>query len=144
MPIIRHEKIVPYSPHQMFTLVNQVEDYPKFVPYCKSVSILAQATDDLQVQLEFAKGALHKSFTTHNRVQQDKMISIKLLDGPFKQLEGFWLFESVQEGCHIRLDMEFEFSNKWMAMMFGPLFTTITNTLVDVFCQRAKEVYTYT
>ena len=96
------------------------------------------------MQLEFAKGALHKSFTTHNRVQQDKMISIKLLDGPFKQLEGFWLFESVQEGCHIRLDMEFEFSNKWMAMMFGPLFNTITNTLVDVFCQRAKEVYTYT
>ena len=142
MPVIRREKIVPYSTSQMFILVNHVEDYPKFVPYCKSTTILNQTAEEIEVRLDFAKGGLHKSFTTHNRLQLDKMVHIRLLDGPFSQLEGFWLFDTLPSGCHIRLDLEFEFSNKWMAMAFGPLFNTITNTLVDVFCQRAQEIYT--
>lgn len=141
MPTIKREKIVPYSPQQMFALVNNVEDYPKFVPYCKSVVILSHVADELHVQLDFAKGALHKSFTTCNRLQLDKMIHMRLVDGPFNQLEGFWQFESVLQGCHVRLDMEFEFSSKWVATMFGPIFNTITNTLVEVFCQRAEAVY---
>lgn len=141
MPIIKHEKIVPYSPQQMFALVNGVEDYPNFVPYCKSATILKEQLDERNVRLDFAKGALHKSFTTCNRVQQDKMIHMRLLDGPFNHLEGFWQFETVSEGCHVSLDMEFEFASKLLAMAFGPIFNTVTNTLVDVFCERAKQIY---
>jgi ribosome-associated toxin RatA of RatAB toxin-antitoxin module len=141
MPTIKREKIVPYSPQQMFELVNKVEDYPQFVPYCKSAVILEQMPEELHVQLEFAKGALHKSFTTRNRLQENKMIHMRLIDGPFEQLEGFWQFEETPEGCHITLDMEFEFSNKWVGMMFGPVFNTVANTLVDVFCERAKQIF---
>jgi len=141
MPTIKREKIVPYSPQQMFELVNRVEDYPKFVPYCKSATILSQLPDELRVQLEFAKGALHKSFTTCNRLQENKMIHVRLIDGPFEQLEGFWQFDATPEGCHVSLNMEFEFSNKLMAIMFGPVFNTVANTLVDVFCQHAGEVF---
>lgn len=142
MPIIKREKIVTYSKEQMFTLVNKVEDYPNFIPYCKSATILSQQLDELSVQLDFARGALHKSFTTHNRIQENKMIHMRLIDGPFDHLEGFWQFETVSEGCHISLDMEFEFSSKLLAIAFGPLFNTVTNTLVDVFCEQARQVYT--
>ena len=141
MPTIQREKVVPYSPQQMFDLINTVEDYPKFVPYCKSATIVNQTTDELHVQLDFAKGALHKSFTTCNRLQKDKMIEVRLLDGPFKQVEGFWRFDAITEGCHITLDMEFEFSNGLIATLFGPVFNTITNTLVEVFCERAAQVF---
>jgi ribosome-associated toxin RatA of RatAB toxin-antitoxin module len=142
MPLIKREKIVPYSVPQMFQLVNAVEDYPKFVPYCKSATILQQMPDELQARLEFAKGALYKSFTTCNRVQENKMIHVRLIDGPFERLEGFWQFDAVPEGCHISLNMEFEFSNKFIAMMFGPVFNTVANTLVDVFCERAEQIFT--
>jgi ribosome-associated toxin RatA of RatAB toxin-antitoxin module len=141
MPTIKREKIVSYSPVQMFELVNAVEDYPSFVPYCKSAAVLNQQLDERQVRLDFSKGALHKSFTTHNRLQENKMIQMRLVDGPFKQLEGFWQFEAAAEGCRVQLDIEFEFSNKVVAMLFGPVFNTVTNTLVDVFCQRAKQVF---
>lgn len=141
MPIIKREKTVPYSPQQMFDLVNGVEDYPKFVPYCKSAILLSQTEDEQHAQLEFSKGALHKSFTTCNRLQINKMIHVRLVDGPFERLEGFWQFDETPEGCHIMLNMEFEFSNKWVGMMFGPVFNTVTNTLVDVFCERAKQIF---
>ena len=141
MPTIKHEKVVPYSPAQMFMLVNQAEDYPHFVPYCTSATILNQQLEERHVRLEFSKGALHKSFTTCNRLQQNKMIHIRLVDGPFEHLEGFWQFASIRTGCHISLDMEFEFSNKWLATLFGPVFNTVANRLVDVFCERAEHIY---
>lgn len=141
MPTIKREKIVAFSPQQMFQLVNGVEEYPNFVPYCKSATILSQTPDELRAELTFSKGALHKSFTTHNRLQENKMIHVRLVDGPFKQLEGFWQFEEVPEGCHITLDMEFEFSNMLVGAMFGPVFNTVTNTLVDVFCERAEHLF---
>ena len=141
MPTIQREKIVPYSPKQIFDLVNQISAYPEFIPYCKSASILKQKQDELHAKLDFAKGGLHKSFTTCNRLQIDKMIEVKLLDGPFQQLEGFWHFESIPEGCLIRLNMEFEFSNKLVATIFGPLFNAMTNKLVEVFAERAQKMY---
>lgn len=141
MPVIKREATVPHSVAQMFDLVNKIEDYPQFVPYCKSVDILSRTDEEVRASLNFAQGALHKSFSTCNRLQENKMIEIRLLDGPFHHLEGFWRFESLDSGCRVTLDLEFEFSNKLIGMMFGPVFNTITNTLVDVFCQRAKQVY---
>lgn len=144
MTIIKRDKLVSYSPSQMFNLVNQVEDYPQFVPWCKSVALISQNEDEIRARLDFARGGLNKSFTTCNRLQKNKMIEIQLLDGPFQQLEGFWRFEPVNEGLHclISLDLEFEFANKFMGMLFAPMFNPIANTLVDVFCQRAEQVYT--
>lgn len=141
MTTIKRDKIVAYSPSQMFELVNKIEDYPHFVPWCKSTEVLSRDTDEIKAKLNFARGALHKSFTTSNRLQENKIIEIRLLDGPFQQLEGFWRFEEIPEGCHISLDLEFEFANKLMGVMFTPMFHPIANALVDVFCQRAVTVY---
>lgn len=141
MTMIKRDANVSYSPFQMFELVNKVEDYPHFVPWCKSVNVLSRTADEIHAKLEFARGGLQKSFTTCNRLQKNKIIQIKLLDGPFHHLEGFWQFEAIPEGCHISLDLEFEFSNKLVGMMFSPVFHPVANALVDVFCQRAKHVY---
>ncbi len=141
MTIINRDATVPYSPNQMFDLVNRIEDYPEFVPWCKSAEILHRDEHEIRARLQFAKGSLHKSFTTCNRLQPSKIVEIRLIDGPFRQLEGFWRFESVPEGCQIRLDLEFEFSNKILGLMFAPVFHPVANTLVDVFCKRAHEVY---
>jgi ribosome-associated toxin RatA of RatAB toxin-antitoxin module len=141
MPVIKREAVVPHSAAQMFELVNRIEDYPHFVPWCKSVDILSRTDEEVRASLNFAQGALHKAFTTCNRLQENKMIEIRLLDGPFHNLEGFWRFETLESGCRVNLDLEFEFSNKLIGMMFGPVFNTAANTLVDVFCQRAKQVY---
>ena len=83
----------------------------------------------------------NKSFTTKNRLQPNKMIEIRLVDGPFNHLEGFWRFDEVPEGCKISFDLEFEFASRMVGMMLGSIFEEITKKVFDAFQFRAKEVY---
>lgn len=141
MTVIKRDSVVPYSTQQMFDLVNGIDDYPHFIPWCKSTHIISRDSDEIRARLDFARGGMEKSFTTCNRLQTNKLIEIRLLDGPFRQLEGFWSFESLPEGCLISLNLEFEFSSKLISMMFSPIFNPIANRLVEVFTQRADVVY---
>lgn len=142
MPDVKKTAVLPYTAQQMFNLVTAIEDYPQFIPYCKSAQILSRNEDEIKATVEFARGALHKSFTTLNRLQKDKMIEIKLLEGPFRHLHGFWQFEEQPDrSCKITLDMEFEFSNRLLSFAFEPLFLTVANKLVEVFSQRADQIY---
>jgi ribosome-associated toxin RatA of RatAB toxin-antitoxin module len=142
MPIIKKVKIVPYSQDDMFALVNDVALYSDFIPWCVSSQMLSRGVDELRAKLCFSKGGISKSFTTLNRLKTNKMIEIRLVDGPFKHLEGFWQFQALSEKrCKISLDLEFEFSSKLLGMMFGPLFHQVASTLVDSFSKRAKKIY---
>lgn len=142
MPVINKSMIVPYTTQQMYDLVNDIESYPEFVPWCVEGEILSRNEEEIRANLSFARSGMQKSFSTINRLSSNKMIEIRLLDGPFKQLEGFWRFETVSdaESC-VKLDLEFEFSNKILAMMFGPVFHQVASLLVDSFSDRAKTVY---
>lgn len=142
MAIIHHKLTVLYSAAEMYRLVDNVEEYAQFLPWCKESRVISRGTDEVRAMLTLAGGGFQKSFSTCNRLQQDKMIEIRLLDGPFRQLEGFWRFDSVAEqGCQITLDLEFEFSNKLLGLAFGPIFNQVANTLVEAFYKRAQEVY---
>jgi ribosome-associated toxin RatA of RatAB toxin-antitoxin module len=88
------------------------------------------------------KGGVHKSFTTSNRMHKHKMIDIRLLEGPFKRLEGYWRFEPLRASASkVSLDMEFEFSSHLLRMVVEPVFKQIANSLVDAFCKRAVDLY---
>lgn len=141
MTQIKKSRIVTYSPADMFNLVNAVEHYPEFLPYCVDSQIHHRDHDEVQATLVIAAAGMHKSFTTHNRLQTNKMIEIRLIDGPFKHLEGFWRFDEVPEGCQIAFDLEFEFSGGLMSMLISPVFEQIANKMVDAFCDRAKVIY---
>lgn len=142
MPTVHHSLSVPHSVADMYQLVNDIEAYSQFLPWCKESRILQQNADEIHAMLVLAGGGFQKSFTTCNRLQSNKMIEIRLVDGPFKNLEGFWRFEEVMEtGCLVTLDLEFEFSNRLIGMAFGPVFNQVASTLVDAFCKRANEVY---
>jgi ribosome-associated toxin RatA of RatAB toxin-antitoxin module len=142
MTIVKRSAVVFYSPAEMFELVDRIEDYPVFLPWCKSSEILSRSPDEVQATLVLAKGGMEKAFTTCNRLQKDKMIEIRLLNGPFRHLEGFWRFTPVVEGgCEVVLDLEFEFSSKIISMMFGSVFQQVVHTLVEAFCKRAEQIY---
>lgn len=126
----------------MYALVDDIDSYPKFLPWCSGARVLSRNEDEVRAIIELARGGMQKSFTTCNRVQKNKMIEIRLVEGPFRHLEGFWRFSPLSEHtCKVSLDMDFEFSNRLVGVLFGPVFNQITNTLVDAFCKRAREVY---
>ena len=142
MATVKKSALVLYSAAEMYALVEDIEAYPRFLPWCRSTQILSRNEDEVRATIEMVKGGVHKSFTTCNRMQNHKMIDIRLLEGPFKRLEGYWRFEPLRANASkVSLDMEFEFSNHLLRMAIEPVFKQIANSLVDAFCKRAVDVY---
>jgi ribosome-associated toxin RatA of RatAB toxin-antitoxin module len=142
VPTISKSALVPYSAGEMFALVNDIEAYPQFLPWCRSARVHSRDPDEVRATIELARGGLQKSFTTCNRLQKDKMIEMRLVEGPFRHLDGFWRFDSLRENASkVSLDIDFEFSSRLLGLALGPVFTQIVNTLVDSFQRRAVEVY---
>jgi ribosome-associated toxin RatA of RatAB toxin-antitoxin module len=142
MTTVSRSALVPYSAEDMFRLVDDVESYERFLPWVKSSRELHRDDDTVRATLVFSKGGFEKSFTTQNRSQRGKMIDIRLVEGPFRHLDGYWRFEPLgEDACKVSLDLEFEFSSRLLGMAFGRVFTQVANTLVDSFVRRAEEVY---
>ena len=142
MTTISKSALVPYTAEQMYALVDDISAYSQFLPWCRTSRELSRSDDEVRASIEISHSGLHKSFTTVNRLQYGKMIEMRLVEGPFKHLEGYWRFDGLGgEGCRVSLDMEFEFSNRLLGITVGPLFTQIANSLVDAFIKRAKEIH---
>lgn len=141
MTTVQRTRTVRFSCEQMYALVNEVEHYADFLPYCTESQVHHRDADEVQATLVIGAAGMSKSFTTRNRLQANKMIEIRLVDGPFKHLEGFWRFDAVDTGCTISFDLEFEFAGKLFSMLLGPIFDQVTDKMVDSFCDRAEVVY---
>lgn len=142
MAVINKSALVPYTPNQMFVLVDDVEAYAEFLPWCSSSMVLTRTNNEVTASLEISHSGFQKAFTTRNVYVADSRINMYLVEGPFKKLEGVWQFQALgDQGCKIMLDLEFEFSNRLLGMSFGPLFGQIAGNLVDAFTQRANAIY---
>ncbi|OPX54874.1 Ribosome association toxin PasT (RatA) of the RatAB toxin-antitoxin module [Oceanospirillum multiglobuliferum] len=142
MTTVTRTALVMHSAKQMYDLVNDCESYPQFLPWCSGATLIESSATHMVGRLEIAKAGLKHSFTTRNTLQEPNRIELKLVDGPFKKLEGEWRFDALSdEACKVSLTMEFEFSSKVLSMALGGVFNQAANTLVDAFCQRANEVY---
>jgi ribosome-associated toxin RatA of RatAB toxin-antitoxin module len=141
MPIIQESLEVPYTVAEMYELVNHIEAYKEFLPWCTESKIVHQDADTIQAKLTLSKGGLSRSFTTANRLQKNKMIEISLVNGPFHHLEGFWSFEPTGEGCRVHLNLEFEFSSKFLVFTFSHVFEQIAHKLIQAFSARAEQIY---
>lgn len=134
--------LVPYDAMQMYRLVADVEAYPRFLPWCRSVRVLERNGAHVRATLELAKGPVHRSFTTVNRMLEGERIEMRLEEGPFRHLHGHWEFLPLgDEGSKVTLEMDFDFSSRLLAVTVGPVFHEIANRLVDAFLERAMQVY---
>lgn len=142
MPSIRRSALVPYSTRQMFELVNDIESYPAFLPWCRRARITSREPMRLTATIEIAKGPLARQFATRNTLVQDRRIDMQLLHGPFRSLHGSWSFSEDHSGlCHVAFGLDFEYSSTLIAATLGPLFEHAADRLVQSFCKRAEELY---
>jgi ribosome-associated toxin RatA of RatAB toxin-antitoxin module len=142
MTLVQKSALVKFSAQQMFDLVNDIEAYPKFLPWCVGSRIIKQEDDFVEAELIISKGGFKKSFSTRNKVDMGGRITVSLLDGPFSHLEGVWNFMPLREDASkISLDLEFEMSGVLSNLAFGAVFNQICNTMVASFTTRAREVY---
>ncbi|OGI40940.1 MAG: ubiquinone-binding protein [Candidatus Muproteobacteria bacterium RBG_16_64_10] len=142
MTRIQRSALVSYSAHEMFVLVADIASYPQFLPWCGGARVLSANEDEVIASIDIAYGGVHKAFTTRNLLQKDKMMELRLLEGPFSHLQGFWRFDPLDaQACRISFDLEFEISNKLLGVVLGKVFSTIAGEMVEGFHRRAQQLY---
>lgn len=142
MSKVHKSALLPYTPEQMFTLVEQVEAYPQFLPWCSASQVHSRAAGKTEATLEMDFKGLKQRFTTVNDNQPHSRIDLKLKDGPFKKLTGHWHFKKLGDaGCKVSLDLNYEFTAGPVQLLIGAAFDRVAHTLLDAFVARAQQVY---
>ncbi|TVU72061.1 MULTISPECIES: type II toxin-antitoxin system RatA family toxin [Cobetia] len=142
MPTVNRSALVRHSAQAMFDLVNDFERYPEFLSGCSNAVLLERDENHLKGKLTLSKAGMEQSFVTRNDLFAPERIELSLVDGPFKRLEGRWLFTPLGEGaCKVSLALDFEFSNRLLGMAFGKLFSQVAGQMVDAFTRRADQIY---
>jgi ribosome-associated toxin RatA of RatAB toxin-antitoxin module len=128
----------------MFALINDIESYPQFLPWCTSAHVQSRTDREIIATVGVRRGALNSRFTTRNELTTDRRVSMRLVSGPFKTLDGEWTLTPVdlpeQPGCRVDLLLRFSFPNRLTAMVFEPLFEATAASLVDAFVTRARAL----
>ena len=145
MKEVRRSALVAQPPERMFALINDIESYPQFLPWCTSAQVQSRTDREIIASVGVRRGALHSQFTTRNELEASRRIRIRLVSGPFKTLEGEWTFLPVavpgqQPGCRVDLLLRFAFANRLTAMVFEPLFEQTVASMVDAFVTRARAL----
>ncbi|XLY87377.1 type II toxin-antitoxin system RatA family toxin [Ectopseudomonas mendocina] len=139
---IQRSALLPYPAQALYDLVNDVASYPQFLPWCSASEVLEVSETHMLASLEVAKGGIGQRFVTRNALLPGQRIEMNLQEGPFSSLNGVWEFKALgDKACKISLDLTFDYAGPLVRATLGPLFNQAANTMVDAFCQRAKQLY---
>jgi len=126
----------------MYALVNDIESYPDFLPWCTSAEVHNRSEIHLLATVGIAAGKVRQKFTTENTMRPGHFIHMQLVEGPFKFLRGEWTFQNISEGTSvISLSIDFEFKSKILKLALSGTFNRIMDSMVDSFSKRAREIY---
>ena len=140
--MVKKSVLIERSSQQMFDLVDRVEDYPQFLPWCSETHCQFRDDQKTVATLHINYRRVSSHFTTENDKESPQWMRIHLVDGPFRRLEGLWRFKPLADyACKIEFQLSYEFSSKMLEKVIGPVFSQIANTFVDAFVKRANEVH---
>ena len=142
MALVEKTVLIEQSAERMFELVDHCEDYPAFLPWCSTTEVKFRDPTKTVATLHINFHSVKSCFTTENSKEFPTLMKIRLVDGPFRRLEGSWRFKVLAENaCKIEFQLHYEFSSKLFEKVIGPVFSHIANSFVDAFVQRANKVY---
>ena len=125
----------------MFAVVMDIEAYPDFLPWVAGATVLTHEEGELTAELVADLAGTHHKFRTIDRYVTNKLVEIRLLDGPFRFLESVWTFEQTEtQGCKVHFSIEFEFRSMMMDIVASPIFTTACKSMVQAFEKRAMAL----
>jgi len=138
---ISRSAIVEHSAAFMYGLVEDIEAYPAFLPWCLEAQVLEREGGSTQARLTAGLGALRQSFTTQNRNRPGEAIEMRLLEGPFRHFDADWRFQPLgPDASQVEFSLEYEFSSRALGKLLQPLFDHVADTMVDAFIRRADQV----
>ena len=142
MTVINRSALLPYSANQLFALVCDVESYPAYMEGCVGACILNRDADTVVARLDIARAGIRQSFSTCNRMQAAKEITLELIEGPFERFSGRWGFLALGESaCKLSLNLQFSLKSGLLGVAASKLLESVANNLVDAVGLRAKQLY---
>jgi coenzyme Q-binding protein COQ10 len=142
MPNFEETRVIPCSAGQLFDVVMDIESYPEFLPWVADARVLERMTDELKAELVADLAGFRHSFRTVDRFVPNKLVEIRLLEGPFRFLESIWTFEPAGEAsCRVHFSIEFEFKSMMLGMVATPVFGNACRTMVRAFEERALALH---
>ncbi len=147
MPTHTEKRIMPHSADQMFDLIADIKSYPEFLPWCVAARIRkttpledgAVIDADLVISFKLFRERFGSRVTLHN---QDRVIDVEYLDGPFRYLNNHWSFRELEDGrCEVDFFVDFEFKSKVLQALIGVVFNEAMQRIVQAFAGRADDLY---
>jgi ribosome-associated toxin RatA of RatAB toxin-antitoxin module len=141
MKEIRRSAIVEHSAAEMYTLVDDIDAYPRFLPWCQEARV-DKSDGRKRATLTVGLRGIRQSFTTLNENHPASSIHMRLVEGPFKQFSAEWRFSPLSEhACEIEFALRYEFASRALGKLLEPLFDEMADTMVDAFTRRADELH---
>lgn len=142
MARVEKSVLIEYTPAQMFALVDGVEAYPQFLPWCGGTRLLERSESITSAAITIDFRGIRSQFSTTNEKQVPHWMSIRLVDGPFRRLDGDWKFTALGDSaCKVEFHLHYEFSGRVLEKAMGPVFNHIAETFVESFVKRAGQIY---
>ncbi len=142
MIVVDRSVLAPYSADKMFALVEDIESYPEFLPWCERTRVGLREPGRTIATIEANFHGIRQPFTTENTNRGGERIDITLVSGPFRLLRGHWQFTALgADGCRIDFRLEYQFSSRILEKMAGPVFHRIADNFVDAFVHRAEQKF---
>jgi len=142
MQTVHRSVLVPYSAQQMFDLVDDVEHYCDFLPWCGGSKVIGKTAGGKVARIDINFKGVTAHFTTRNVNKPPESIAMALEEGPFKALKGKWTFKALaSDACKVGFDLSYEFETELLAVLVGPVFNYIAHSFIDAFVKRAEAKY---
>jgi len=141
MKRIARSAIVEHSAEQMFALVDDIESYPRFLPWCRAAKVDERAAGWVQATLSVGMRGVKQTFSTRNELHTPQAMDMRLLKGPFRHFAAAWRFKPLSaQACSVEFSLEYEIAGP-LARLLEPLFDHIADTMVDAFTRRANDLH---
>jgi ribosome-associated toxin RatA of RatAB toxin-antitoxin module len=125
----------------IFNLINNIEEYPKFLPWCKKTEVTRESENSQIGKIFISKSFINWSFSTKNLIERNKSISLSLIDGPFDKLDGSWTFKEIDDNnTLVSLEINYKFKNSLIELSIEPIFKTIMNSILESFVDQAFKI----
>jgi len=142
MAVVEKFVLIEHTAAQMFSLVDDVEHYPDFLPWCGGVEVHEKTEQRTVATLHIRYHGIKAHFSTVNEKEFPRLMTIRLRQGPFKHLDGTWTFSPLGEtACKVDLKLRYEFSNRLLEKAVGSVFHHIAHTFIESFIKRAEQVH---
>ena len=142
MAIVEKSVLIERSAVQMFDLVDKIEDYPGFLPWCGGTELLERNETTTSAKIHISYHGIKAHFSTENTKEYPHKMTLKLREGPFRHLDGLWRFTPLGDAaCKVEFRLHYEFASKLLEKVLGPVFNHIAGSFIEAFVNRAQQIH---